>query len=149
MVQYGSLPAHPERSAPARGVRWSTGAFLVWLVLVLGAAVVGVFLTVVTTPPGQDMFETSVLYLSIAVLSVPCALAGWYVPHAAPYWGLVIAPPYVIGFLVTAYDEPVIGADLSFIGFFFMMGMLVVPASCALATGLTHLALAKERRADR
>jgi hypothetical protein len=143
MVQYGVFPAHPQRSSPEPArFRWSTGAFVAWLILLVGAAVEGVFLSIVTVPPGQDLFESPVLYLSIFLLAVPCALAGWFVPRAAPYWGLAIAPPYLFGFGWMTQAHPAIGADLSLFGFLFLLGLLTVPAWFALAAGLSRRALA-------
>jgi hypothetical protein len=143
MAQHGVFPAQPERADPAPRLRWSTGVFLVWLVLLVGTAVAGVYLTVVTIPPGQDLFESPMLEPAICVLALPAALAGWFVPHAAPFWGLAIVPPYLVGFWLSWQTHPSVGADLSFIGFFFLFGMVLVPTGCALAAGLTRRAIAK------
>jgi hypothetical protein len=142
MAQYGVFPAHPQRSSPEpTRLRWSTGVFAVWLMLLVGGAVAGVILSIAAVPPGQDLLDSPVLYVSVLALVVPCALAGWFVPHAAPFWGLAIAPPYVFGFAWTMQTHPAIGADLSLIGFVFLLGLLTIPAGFGLATGLSRRAL--------
>jgi hypothetical protein len=145
MDQYGMFPAHPQRSTPEPRPQlgWSTSAFVAWLVALVCASVFGVLLSIATVPDGQDLFETPVLYLSIFALAIPCAFAGWFVPRAAPYWGLVIAPPYLLGFGWMTTAHPAIGADLSVFGLLFLLLMMIVPAGFALATGLSRRTLSR------
>jgi hypothetical protein len=144
MEQSAALPAHPERSSqdPLR-ISWSTGQFVAWLVLLVSASAVGVFLSIVTIPPGEELFASPALYLSLFVLTVPCWLAGWYVPQAAPYWGLAIAPAYLgaLGWSMNAH--PAIGADLSVFGIPLMLVLLAIPAMTAVAARFSRKTLAK------
>jgi hypothetical protein len=56
---------------------------------------VGVFLSIATIPPGEELFASRALYLSLFVLTVPCWFAGWLRAPGRAYWGLAIAPAYL------------------------------------------------------
>lgn len=79
----------PERTRPTG----STGALVVWLLVLVVTSVNGAYLTAVTMPAGQKMFDTPWLYWSIFILVVPCTLAGWFAPQAA----LVVPAAFALG----------------------------------------------------
>jgi len=121
------------------GVSWSGGAFAAWLVILLAAGGTGFFLTVITSPGYSDLFESPLGLPSIAVLAVFCGLAGWYVPAVAPYWGLVTAAPYLLGFFpVVEANQPPDDADFSLIGFGTLFVLLIMPWLAGFVTGVVR-----------
>jgi hypothetical protein len=102
-------------------------AFRVWFACLVVASVVGYVVTVLTASAdsGHDLFDSPVLLPSITVLAVMCGFAGWAVPRAGPWWGVVVAVPYLAGLLT----QIAIGPDSAFavLGVAILVILLLAP----------------------
>lgn len=116
---------------PPRGITWSTPAFTVCLVVLGTASVFGAWLS---ARGGEEMLDSPMVVYTVGVLTVLCGVAGGVAPLAGPYWGLVVAVPY-LGAFVVEEKAPVIGADLGFIGFGMLLAGMTVPWLAGFAVG--------------
>lgn len=104
-------------------------AFRVWFACLVVASVVGYVVTVLTAPAGSgnDPFDSPVLLPAIAVFAVLCGVAGWVVPRAGLWWGVVVAVPYLAGVLIQIAIQPNEGASFAALGVVFLVVLLLVP----------------------
>jgi hypothetical protein len=133
---------HPDRSAPPpRPSLGSQPAFLTWLTIVGGGSILGAVLTVVAAPAssGGDMFDSPMLPITLAALTVLCGLAGGFVPDWRTYWGLLPVVPYFAAFFIQT-AQPSVGASLAPVGFVLLLVGLVVPWSVGFAVGVSRRA---------
>jgi hypothetical protein len=105
------------------------GGSRTWLVTLLVAAVAGYVLTVLTAPAGSghDPFDSPVLLPAIGVLAVLCGVAGWYVPRAGGWWGVVVAVPYLVGVLLQFAFSAGDDASFAVLGVAILVFLLLVP----------------------
>ena len=103
--------------------------FRAWLVGLFLASAAGYVLTVLTAPAGtdHDPFDSPLLLPALAVLAVLCGFAGWQVPSAGFWWGVVVAVPYLVGLWAQSTFSQ--GPDASFaaLGYLILVFLLVVP----------------------
>lgn len=112
--------------------------FRVWFTALFLASIAGYVITVLTAPEasGNDPFDSPILLQVLAVLTVMCAFAGWQVPRAGWWWGVVVAVPYFAGVLLQVAFDPNVETTFLALGLAILFMLLLVPWLAGVVAGL-------------